>query len=370
MLTNSEIIELKDLFIQCCKIDNPSGNEEKMAKFVMDYLKTINIKSSIDNTKNVFCRIKGKGDSILLNAHLDSVQPCENKKPIFKNDTFKSDGETILGADDTVGIVTILFAIQYIKKYKIDHKPLEILFTTGEEIGGKGVKDFNFSKIKSKVAVIPDSLGKVGELVMKSPSKYNFEIHFQGKQIHGQSADKGVSAIKMMADLLHSLPIGKINKNTSLNIGLLEGGESLNTVAGKARIKGSFKISSAGEIRSENKSDAERIINLIKKEIKKVEQKYEKGKIIFDYQLKRPSYNFTSSDEHILKVKSAIQSSNIQPIEIESFGVSDANTFNERGVKAVLLGTGVKNAHTTRETLRLEDLTNLMIIIINLIRKK
>jgi len=371
-LNKIETEQLKKLFIECCKIDNPSKKEEKIADWINKKIKKLGFKTRIDKNNNVFFAIKGQKEkeSLLLNAHLDGVQPCIGKEPMFDGKKFYSKKETILGADNATGLISILFALEYLKKNKIKHKPLEILFTTMEEIGGIGIKNFNFSIVNSNEAVTIDSLANVGSIVTKSPSKYNFSISFEGISIHGQGADKGISAIKMMAELISSLPIGKVKENVFLNIGIIKGGKSLNTVAGKANIEGNFKIHSEGEIRAEKNNDAKTLIDTIYKKIERLEKKYKKGSIKFICKLNRPSYNFSSEDTHLKNIKKAINRTDIKSKEIESFGVSDANTLNSMGVKTFLLGTGVKNAHTTKETVTLKSLVKLTEIVIELCKQE
>ena len=148
-LTKENIQELTFRFLEACSIDNPSGNEKEIAEWVLQEIEPLSLKPIIDEHNNIFFHIPGKGEPVFLNAHLDSVQPCINKVPNFNGTTFASKGETVLGADDLAGVVTIITAIKYLKKHKVKHKPLDILFTSMEEIGGKGVKSFDFSQFKS-----------------------------------------------------------------------------------------------------------------------------------------------------------------------------------------------------------------------------
>ncbi len=367
MKLSKELTEkLKKTFMDLCRIDNPSRHEMKMADWIKKRVSKYAKDFKIDKKYNVFFRVPGQGEPILLNAHIDCVEPCRGVDPYFDGKSFYSKGDTILGGDDLVGVSSILLAIEIMRSKKIKHRPLEILFTTMEEIGGVGIKNFDFSNVISKKAVTIDSLASVGSFVVKSPTKYNFTLSFQGISVHGQGADKGVSAIKMMAELLSKLPLGKVKKNVTLNIGIINGGKSLNTVPGESTVMGSFKISSEGEIRSDKRKEAQDIIDMIYKKIKKIQKKYPKGDIIFDHQLNRPGYTFCLDDGFIKEIKKALKNCDLKPKGVESLGVSDANTLNAMGIKTVLIGTGVKHAHTVNETVSLEDLKKLTEIVLSL----
>ena len=370
MLIKSEIEKLKCNFMEGCAIYRPSGDEGKIAEWVKDYLRQLKIKSELDEQKNLFCKVDGEGEPLLLSAHLDVVPPCDGIIPDFKKGIFSSASDTVLGADDFAGVITILAAISHLRSNKISHRPLEILFTSMEEVGGLGVKKFDFSKISAQEGIVPDSITSVGTYITHAPTKYNFSLTFKGLPVHGQFVMKGVSAIQVMADLLHALPVGEMSKNTFLNIGTLQGGSALNTVAGNAKAEGYFKIFAEGEIRGEQKNICEKAINLIQNKISETQKKHPRATIDFDYSLNRPGYVFLREDPLIQKLRRAIRETGLDPKEKTSFGVSDANTLNAVGVKSVLIGTGAKNVHTIDESISLKDLVKLTELILNLVRSQ
>jgi len=357
--------EIVNMFLRACKIDNPSGNEEKIAHWVAQELESLDIEPIIDDAYNVFFSIPGKGEPIFLNAHLDSVQPCEDKVPHFDGKTFFSRGETILGADNLEGVTIILSAINYLKTHGIAHRPLDIILTTGEEVGGDGIKQFDFSQVCAKAGVVLDSASPVGSIVIKAPSKYNFQIIIEGVPGHGGHSKKAFSAIKVMADLVNGLPIGQVDDNTKLNIGRIEGGRAINTIPGLVKVDGAIHALGDGEIRGENK-DCEKVVKIIEKEIARVEKKYSKSKVKFAFEIVRYGYEFSPADPFIGEISEAIKKAKITPKKVHSFGTSDANTFNCSGYKGLLLGTGAKNLHTTEESVDLEDMLKLLEITINL----
>jgi tripeptide aminopeptidase len=360
MLNQSTISALKLLFLEACAIDNASEKEDLIAIWVKKQIGKIGYRASIDKNNNVFFRISGKGIPLLLHAHLDSVQPAESVQPHFENGIFTSYSNTILGADDLAGVTAILTAVQYLKKTKKIHRPLDILFTTGEEIGGVGLKHFDLAKITAREGISADGNWPVGSIIKRAPAKYNFSLIFHGKGGHGKLAADNVSAIDLMAKLISTLPIGRVNSHTLLNIGTVIGGTAINAIPESAK--------ATGEIRSSKIGDCEKLISRIKKTIEKIELNCPKGKIEFKYAMERDYYHFDYRDEIITTVKRAICIAKIKPRLIESFGVSDANTLNAMGLKIVLIGTGVRDAHTVNESIKLTDLIKLTEIVINFCR--
>ena len=121
--------QIKKLFLDLVKIDSPSGHEQKVSDFIKKKAGQMGVKFEEDNYGNLIGYVKGKGKPILLCAHMDTVEPGRKIKPVIQGDVIKSAQETILGADDKAGITEILLTIDYLRKHKIKHRPLEIIFT-------------------------------------------------------------------------------------------------------------------------------------------------------------------------------------------------------------------------------------------------
>jgi len=361
----TEIDKLKNYFLVGAAIDNPSGGEEKIAEWCAAELKKLGVESEIDAAKNLFAKIPGeKKEPVFLAAHLDSVQPCCGKKIIFDGEKFFSDGHTILGADDVAGIAAIFAAIAFLKKRKIPHRPLEILLTAKEEVGGSGIKKFDFQKLTAKNGIVADSMFSVGTIVQRSPAKNNFSIAVRGRAAHSGQVSAGTSAIKILADLISLLPNGKISENIFFNIGKISGGTAVNSVPAAAEISGEISAFCDGEIRADEKN-CKLTINLISEKIKKIEKKYPAGKIFFSHSMVRNSYFFSPENPAILAAKKAISAAGLQPILRESAGASDANTLNSAGKNAVLLGIGVECSHSVDEKIKFSELKKLAEILVH-----
>ena len=350
--------EIISRFLDLCSIDNESGNEDQIVEWVKHHAESLGLELYVDDAKNIHFFVEGEGEPIFLNAHMDSVQPCCGKEPAFDGSIFYSQGDTVLGADTLAGVLSVMMAVTFLNRHAISHAPLDILFTTMEEIGGAGIKSFDFTRFQSHKGIVVDSKGPVGSFVMKSPTKANFSLFISAQTMHASYIQNNISAVVIMAELIHALPVGKIQEGLFLNIGMAEGGQAVNSVPGAARIE--------GEIRG-NSQEVQGIIDLIQTIVKKIEKKYD-TQILFSHNVLRESYEISSDEEIVDEIISTIKNIDLEPQAIESHGVSDANTFRSKGYNALLIGTGVKDLHTTKETISLESLLKLIELIIEFCR--
>lgn len=367
-LKKAEITAIKKNFLAGGAIDNPSSTEAKMARWTRKMFTSLQPEvATIDPTNNFFARFSGdkKLAPIFLCAHLDAVDPCHDKQPHFDGRTFRSNGRTVLGADDLVGIVVILATIAHLQKNKIPHPPLEILLTAMEESGGRGLQQFDLQQMKAQIGLVLDSAAAVGRIVQESPTKYNFSIFVRDGSSRARPADRGVTTTKILAELLIALPQGRIREKVFLNISRLTG----NITAGEARVDGRLKIYAAGNASVENNL-ARSGIGRISRIIHRIAKKYPRSRIYCEHKLVRHSYRFRSTDPLIQRTQTAIRAAGQQPKLVKSFGLGDANTLNWLGRRAVMIGTSVKNPHTVRETVELVEIVKLVEIVVEFCRAK
>ncbi len=359
-LQQSEIQELTYKFLEICAIDNPTWQEDKMVDWILWEVLHSREVPIVDEWKNIHYFIEGEWDPVFVNAHTDSVQPCENKVPHFDWKVFSSKGDTILGADDLEWIVATLYAIDYLKKNNIKHSPIDVIFTSMEEISWIGVKNFDFSDVKSKKGIILDWMSPVWTIIQSSPSKYKFALTFNWISGHAGVSTKWVSAISIMGNLIHELNQKEIVKKMRFNFGKIRGGTAVNVVPNFCEIEGEIRWTEVQCID---------LIEFIKEKINEVEKNYEKCSIDFEYESKRKSYKFKEDNEFILEIWKAISENNLTPKLIHSFWLSDWNTFNQLGLKTVVIWIGCKNVHTVNESLELSELVKLTEVVIDFLKK-
>lgn len=359
-------------FLKLISFDSPSYHEDEIAFYLYDRLKNLGLEVSMDNaiekltnrkTKagNIYGYLKGNidGEPILFSSHMDTVKPALNKKAIIENGIVKSSGESVLGSDDATGIAEIIEMLEVIKEENLKHPDIEIIFFVAEEEFCKGSSVFDFSKIKSKQAYVFDLSGKVGNIAISAPSIISFEINIKGKAAHaGFEAEKGISSILIAANAISKIKLGRINEETTLNIGTINGGVGKNIIPENTII--------TGEIRSMNHEYAINIINDIKN-IFESEANILNGAIDFKYIENIFAYRIDKDDEIIKDYIDVINKLGYEnPELINTFGGSDNNNFNKHGIHGIVVANAMNNIHTINEYFELEEFYKAANICISL----
>lgn len=340
-----------ELFNQLISIDSPSEHEGKISQFLQSWLKKNKFSYRIDKVRNIYAYNQVNGQPILLCAHMDTVQPGENIKPIVKDGIIKSSGNTILGADNKAALTAILSALESIKL----NRPIELIFSVKEETGG-GIEFFPFSWIKSKEGLIFDSANLLGGIILRSPFIINFYVLVHGKVVHASKPNDGVNALSYAIKFINKIKTGSLDDGeTTINIGKINGGSGINTVPGL--------VSYSGEIRSYTKKLFEKHLN----GIKAIHNPKSKLSIKIDFSVDGycPGYTHKKSDEFVKKIDQLYQTLDLKTQYYNYSGVSDANILNSKGIKTINLTDGVKNPHTVNESVTIKSLVQLERIIKN-----
>ena len=169
-------------FLDLVRIDSPPGAEQDVARFCSRYLAPLGFSSESDTIGNLFCKKPGHGQPLLVNAHMDSVQPCIGIKPIVDGDIIRSDGTTILGADDRSAVAAILEVMHVLSEDGIAHRPLEVVFTVREELGLMGSREMDYGKISARQGIVLDHEGPAGGIVIAAPYQDRLVV-----VVHGQA---------------------------------------------------------------------------------------------------------------------------------------------------------------------------------------
>jgi len=333
-------------FIKICKIPSPSGNEEKVRNWIIENYKDLG-NWKVDNIGNMYLNI-GEGEkSLLLNAHIDTVPVDYNEiKVIIDNNIIKSDGKTILGADDKSGVIAILEGVK--NKIKDLKGRIEIVLTVQEETGLNGAKNFDISLLKSKEGFVFDLHNPPGDVVNMSPYHNTFKFFIYGKSAHaGAEPEKGINAIYLTSKAISKLKIGKIDEETTSNIGFIKGGVATNVVPDFVEIW--------AEARSRNE---EKLIDISDEIVDTFIHEVEDGGGKIEYKLNREynGYKFAEDEKLIKIIKKVFELLNIKPNIRGTMGGSDSNIFHEKGIKTIVLSTGMNNVHTKEEYIKIDDL--------------
>ncbi|KAB2951696.1 M20/M25/M40 family metallo-hydrolase [Heliorestis acidaminivorans] len=345
-------------FLQLCAISSPGGGERQVADVLLDKLTNMGLKAVEDkaaekiggNAGNIYACMAGTGPgpAIFFSAHMDTVVPCDHVEPIVSNGVISSAGPSILGADDKAGIVAILEALRVLKETGEPHPTIEVIFTVQEEGGLKGAKVFDTSVLQSKMGYVLDAGGFVGNIIVRGPAQNNIEAHIYGRAAHaGICPEEGISAIRIASKAIQSMELGRIDEETTANIGTINGGMATNIIPENVLISGEARSLSLKKLAIQT----EKMVNAFVQAAQDCG-----GKAEVTSTLIYPHIDL-KSDETVVQL--AIQGAEKLGKKASLDGTgggSDANIFNGAGIPTVNLGIGMQKVHTTDEFITLEDL--------------
>ena len=342
---------LVESFCEMVKIDSPSGEEDDMAMYLETKLTSLGFHIERDDYGNLIANNGKERNPILLSAHMDTVEPGRGISPKIDEDRIISDGTTILGGDCKAGIAAIIEGIESVKEDAGNICPLEIAFTKEEEIGLVGARNLDFSLIKSKIAIVFDGEGPVNRITSSSPTYIGFSIEITGKSAHaGVEPEKGISAIKIAAELITKLPQGRIDENTTANIGTIEGGSGRNTVPETASI--------IGEFRSTNLENLDSLRMQIDAAVTEVSDAYPNANLQHHLHTEFETYTLNDQDPATIYAKKKMKSIGLDPVMKPSGGGTDGNVFRLNEISSVVVGMADNGMHTVRESVSIPDLVD------------
>lgn len=328
--------------ISLLKISSPAGKEQEVARVIRDLVKSWGYSVVEDDIGNMFIT-SDKTPKLFLNAHMDTVTPCDNVNPIIEGDIIRSDGRTILGADDKVGIAVIL---ELLENYKDNPLPIQVIFTVQEEIGLVGAKAIKRDMIKAPYGFTLDAGGPVGNVVIGAPSQFTWTYKVYGVSAHaGAYPERGVNAIQLASKLILSLPIGRINDMTTGNVGVISGGRATNIIPDEVELRGEYRSRDEGYLYA--------LLNNLERASSIVEEGG--GKTKLEYRKEYTRFDLKDS-EFLKKTVDIMKANGFTPNTIYMGGGSDANIFNEQGIPTLLLGISGSEAHSTREYAKISEI--------------
>ena len=347
MISRDRIVET---FCELARIDSPSGEEEAVAQYLIPKLEALGLDVTRDDYGNVVAT-DGGDDPIILSAHMDTVEPGRGVKPSVQGERIVSDGTTILGGDCKAGVAAILEALQSVFEDGTPRRAIEVAFTREEEIGLVGARNLDFSLIRGKEAIVFDGEGPPSRITSSSPEYIGFDIEIIGRAAHaGVEPEKGVSAIRIAAEIITRLPQGRLDDETTFNVGTIEGGSVRNTVPELASVRGEF--------RSRNIESLDGIRLQVDQALSDVRSMYPEAEIDCHLHTEFVSYTLSDDEPAVHKVKAALESLGLTPTMEPSGGGTDGNVFRLNDISAVVVGMADHGMHTVREYVTIPDLVD------------
>ncbi len=362
---------LVEEFMKYVQISSPTKSEKDFADFLYKELEALGLEVHIDdtaaqtgsNTGNLIAKLKGdgKGEPVIFSCHMDTVSPAIGIKPSLADGVIRSDGTTILAADDKAGIAAIIEALRVISEHNIPHGDIGLAFSVFEEGGLHGAKALDYAQFGARHAFVLDSGGDPGQIIIQGPAQDKINFHVKGRAAHaGVAPEEGISAISIAAEAISKMKLLRIDHETTANIGRIEGGSVTNIVAEDV-----YVTSEARSLTDEKlEAQSAHMIACFEEAAAKFG-----GSVAVEHSRMYSSFKVDPSDEIVQRVSSAFASIGIPSFTQATGGGSDTNVINQKGIRAVNLGIGERKAHSLEEHIFVKDLVNVSRLVLALIQE-
>jgi tripeptide aminopeptidase len=358
-------------FIRFCEIESPSGRERGVADALIEELRGLGAKVEEDDTGartgsdagNVLARVAGpeEAPTVLLCAHMDTV-PLDGPVEVVSQDGLLTNRhDAILGADNKAAIVTILGAVRRLVRDGAPPASVELLFTTGEEQALKGAKAVDMSRLTADFGYVFDHATPIGEIVLASPTYYSVHARFRGQAAHaGIRPEAGHNAIVAAARAVAAMRIGRLDQETTANVGRIEGGTAANVVAERCFVE--------LETRS---LDAEKAGNVVTEMVDALGEAASDSACDVETSVERlfRGYRLPRTAPPVEVAAAAFADNEIEPVYITTGGGSDANVFIPAGLTVVNLANGTERNHQPDESVTVEALETMLEVTVSLVRQ-
>lgn len=346
-------------FFELVKINCPSRNEREVADVLKNRLTKLGFSVKEDdigekiggNCGNVFAYLKGSvsgAPTVMLNAHMDCVQPCAGIEPVLKDGVITSAKDTILAADNKAGVAAIMEAVRVITELKVPHGDIQVIFTVAEDGGLDGARNLDKANLQADFGYSFDASGSPGEIITMAPGQNSILVTMYGKSAHaGVAPEEGINAITVAGKALAELKQGRIDFETTANVGIIGGGVATNIVPDKVELK--------CEARSRNMEKLEAQCRHMKETFEQAAAAHGARAEVTVTKAYGP-YVLGDNDPVVDLFVKAAGSIGIKANLAVTGGGSDANFFNAYGLPTAVLGIGMSKVHTTDEFIKEEDL--------------
>ena len=360
-----------DLFRELAAIPSPSGRERPVADRTLDFLRDLGLDPTEDDAGveigsdmgNIHVALPpsddGDGVPIFLNAHLDTVPPTGPIDPEVRNGVVVNRHDTILGADNKAAVAVMLAAVSELVRTGRPHAGVELVLTPMEEVGLRGAKAFDTSRLRARVGYCYDHAAPIGNVVLAAPTQRTLRFRFIGRAGHaGIAPEDGRSAVVAAARAIADMPLGRIDAETTANVGVISGGIAGNIVPPECLVEAEARSRDAGRLREQVQAmlDAATFAaNLAECELEsRIEPEYD-------------GYRFSRSDPAVRLAARALEACGREAVYIDSGGGADANVWNARGLECVNLCNGAAEIHTASEHIAASDLDAMLDVTLALI---
>ena len=362
--------EVLDLFLELASIPSPPGEERAVADRVQRFPARLRppvptrttLGARVGSTMgNLYAALEptAEGEPLFLCAHLDTVPPTDALEPVIEDGVVRNARPTILGADNKAAVAAMLEAVRRVLAESRPHAGIELLFTPKEEVGLLGAYAFDHTRLRAQVGYVFDQAAPIGDVILGAPSAQQLEITFHGRAAHaGMYPEEGRSAIAAASRAIAEMRLGRIDEETTANVGLIEGGTAANIVPDRCAL--------VAEARSH---DERKLADLVQSMQDAVSFAAGVADCEVETQVQRSyrAYRFRRDDRAVALAAEALARCGFEPHYGLSGGAADANVFNERGLQCVNLANGMAEIHTPDEHIAVADLDAMVEVTLALV---
>jgi tripeptide aminopeptidase len=345
---------LVETFLRYIAIDSTPMQEEQFGSILAQDLAELGCTVdmvSFGQSFNMIARLEGSGAEmpwLLMGAHMDTVESTASITYVIEDGVIKTNGSTILGADNKSAIAQIIEAIRVIREQDLPHAALELLFTASEERGLLGARNLNCSLLKSRYGILLDVSGPPGSLVVAAPTREMFVLTVKGRAAHaGIEPEAGINAVLVAAEIAVSLPSGRLDERTTMNISEIRGGSVSNIVPEQAAIY--------GEYRAHDASQCEAIRRLLHETPLSVALRTG-ATVTTDITREYEGFALAADEPFLLFGESILHACGLRPKRIVTGGGSDGNILNQQGICCLNFSNGMSKIHSHEEYISIADL--------------
>lgn len=363
---------LVELFTTLCSINSPPRQEREVVEYVKGFLRGLGLELREDNAaqavggnaNNLIATLPANisdAPKIFFSAHFDTVEPNPNLKIIIQDGIIRTDGTSILGADDKAGMSAILEAIRIVVENNLPHGQIQLLLTVCEEIGLLGARALDLSLVNSDFGFVYDTGPPIGTVITQTPTHGKLHVRIVGRPAHaGVEPEKGISAIQIAAHAISQMRLGRIDDETTANIGVIRGGQATNVVCPEVEI--------LAEARSLNREKADAQIAHMARCFEQAAQQFG-GQAVIEIERHYEGYTLTENDLPVQVVRRALQRLGMDAPVRPTGGGADANVFIARGLPCCVVGTAHQKIHTHEEFVQIDDLARSVDLTLAIIRE-
>ena len=370
---------LKERVLELVRIDSLSRKERAIALRLKEILEALGGVVFMDDAGNAVGGEVGNlvahfdgnvegAEAMLLSAHMDTVAPGEGVTPVVDGDVIRSDGTTVLGGDDKSGLAIILEVLQAVREEKVPHGHIDVVFTICEEVGLLGAKHLDLGLVRAKTGLVLDS-DSIGFLITKAPAVNHLEFEVHGLEAHaGICPERGISAIQVAARGIAAMRLGRIDEDTTANLGLVSGGTAVNIVPNRVMLTGEVRSHDEEKLERQTQAMVACLQDAAAGATLELDGRLHETRVESRVRREYDRMDVSHDTAIVQRVHEAARNLGLAVDTVAKGGGCDANVLNKRGLQVANLASGMRDIHTVHEWLDVNDLVTAARIIHEVVR--